>query len=526
MRRFVILAVLCASFASSARAEQPLREFIDAELAAAWKARKITPAAPADDATFLRRVHLDLVGTIPTAEEAKKFLDDSDKEKRTKLVERLLADPRFAAQMTDVWDLMLFGRNPPNGDATRRRDGFRAWLSGKFARNERYDRLVKDLLLGEEEGSELFLVQFRSRPEDATEAVSRLFLGTQLQCARCHDHPFEDWKQRDFYGMAGFLVRVVVLDKGSGKTRYSLGEKSSGEVLFSGAAKDQRPGRKGEPVKPKFLGGDELKEPPLPKGFKEPDYRNAKSLPKPPFSRKSKLAEWVTAKDNPYFARAAVNRVWAQYLGRGLVHPVDDLSSRNDPALPAVMKKLSESFVAKEYDLKWLIREVVHTKAYQLSDKATATEALPKWWERARVRPLSAEELLATMRTANAFDRSGGKFSGATVEYFRRYFGEPTNGQGEFQGGLQEHLFLDNSGDVRTLIRRRKGNLADEIASSKEDWEKRVDRLFLAVLTRPPSDRERAKFVEHLKSDDKKTDALIEEAIWALMNTAEFRFNR
>src|SRR5262249_31765183 len=154
---------------------------------------------------------------------------------------------------------------------------------------------------------------------------------------RCHDHPFESLKQQDFYGMAGFLVRIVVFDKagGQGGARFTIAEKASGDVLFSGSAKEQGPGKKGTPIKPKFLGGKELEEPALRKDFKEPDYRTAKSLPKPPFSRKAKLAEWVTAKDNPYFAKAAVNRVWGQFMGRGLVQPIDDLSPKNEAILPA-----------------------------------------------------------------------------------------------------------------------------------------------------------------------------------------------
>src|SRR5262249_5341550 len=239
-------------------------------------------------------------------------LDDVSKDKRDKLIDRLLADPRFAAHQADVWDLALFGRHP--SEYVRRRDDFRKWLVGKLEKNARHDDLVKQLLLGEEDGSEAFLVQYRFRVEDATEAVSRLFLGTQLQCARCHDHPFEDVKHPDFYGLPRFLVRVVVLDKPGGQNgqgqRYAIAEKASGDVLFSGSAKDQGPGKKGTPIKPKFLGGKALDEPPLPKDFKEPDYRTAKTLPKPPFSRKQKLAEWVAAKDNPYFARATVNRVW------------------------------------------------------------------------------------------------------------------------------------------------------------------------------------------------------------------------
>jgi hypothetical protein len=460
----------------------------------------------------------------------RKFLADSDAAKRTKLIEQLLADPRYGTHQADVWDLAMFGRNPLNGDATRKRDSFRKWLGEQFAKNAPYDHLVRDLLLAEQPGSEMFLVQFRSQPEEATVAVTKLFLGMQLQCARCHDHPFEGWSQKDFYGMAGFFVRLVVAESGSGEARkFMVGEKSTGEVLFSGAAKDQKPGKKGDPVKPKFLGGGELDEPAAPKDFKEPEIKPNQKPPKPAFSRKEKLAAWVTKADNPYLAKAAVNRVWAQFLGRGIVHPVDDLGGKVPPSHPELLETMTKQFIDHQFDLKWLIRELVNSDVYQLDAKGPSKEALPRWFERARVRSLSAEELLASIRVATGFDASATKpderLPGAMTEYATRFFGEPTNGQGEFQGSLSEHLFLNNSGELRQVIRARKGNLADIVTTSKDPWEQRIERLFLAVLSRPPRAEETKRFEQHLTSDPKATPALVEEAIWVLMNSAEFRFH-
>jgi hypothetical protein len=529
--RGMALAILAGLLGPlTARAEdRPLRQVVDAEIKAAWQREKITPAGRADDATFLRRVYLDLVGTVPTYDETREFLADGDPRKREKLIDRLLADPRYATNQATVWDLVLFGRNPPGYDATRKRDGFKKWLADKFAKNEPYDRLARELLLAEQEGSELFYVQFSHQPEEAAVAVSRIFLGTQLQCARCHDHPFESWTQRDFYGLAGFFVRLVVLDTGggTGKRRFMIGEKTTGEVLFSGAAKDQKPGRKGEPVKAKYLGGGVLDEPAPPKGFKEPPI-NPRSVPKPLFSRKAKLAEWVTAADNPYFARAVANRVWAQLMGRGLADPVDDLGGKQGPSHPALLKALAEQLVAHKFDLKWLLRELANSEAYQLADAGASKEARPRWYDRARVRPLSAEELLAAIRTVTGYDasrRPGEHLPGAIEAWMERYFGEPTNGLGDFQGSLSEHLFLNNSGEIRSMIQRRKGNLAEAVLTATEPWEKRVDRLFLSVLNRSPRPEERKRFVAYLTSGP-KADGLVEEAIWVLLNCSEFRFNR
>lgn len=514
---------------TAAQAAPLLRQVIDTQVQAAWEKEKLKPAPLADDATFLRRVHLDLLGTIPTHDEARQFLDDPDAQKRDKLITRLLADPRFARQQATLWDLTVFGRTPPNPDATRNRTRFKDWLTEKFERNEPFDRWVRALLVAEEEGSELFYVAFNNRPEDLTEAFSRIFLGTQIQCARCHDHPYTDLSQKDFYGMAGFFVRLVVLDQGSSGSgekqvkKYKIGEKGSGDVLFAGNMKEAKPGKKGEPVKPAFLRGGPLTEPPLPAGFKEPEFKaGTKSLPKPEFSRKEKLAEWATTPANPFFARAAVNRVWGQFMGRGIVHPVDDFEANNKPALPALLDTLTQQFIEHQFDLKWLIGELVSSQTYQLASTGAAKDALPAHHERGRIRPLSAEEIMAALTVAGGDPAP--KPEGVTGDYFNRFFGEPTNGQGDFQGRLSEHLFLNNSSNVRAFISRKKGNLADSILLSTEPWERRVERMFLAVLTRLPTEAERAKFVAYLQSDP-KTDPLVEEAIWVLVNLGEFRFN-
>ncbi len=529
-RRLLLCSVVLPVFALTLRADdKPLRQIIDAEVKGAWQREKITPAPKADDAAFLRRVYIDLIGTIPTYEETTAFLKEQASAKRELLIDKLLADPRFATHQADVWDLVFFGRHPGGGDSIRRRDAFKQWLAGKFEKNVPYDKWVRDLLYAEEEGSQFYYAQFRGAPEEATVQISRLFLGMQLQCARCHDHPYDKWTQKDFYGMAGFFVRLVVSESaGMGNTRrFTIGEKEFGEVLFTGAVKDQKPGQKGEPVKPKFLGGDELKEPPTPKDAKKIEPKEGAKLPKPAFSRKEKIAAWLTASDNSYFAKAVANRVWAQFMGRGIVHPVDDIGEKNKPSHPELLKTLAEQMVAHKFDLKWLIRELVSSETYQLASTGPSRDALPKWFERARVRPLSAEEIMAVFRQATMHDTgdpaSAKKPISTGEEYFRIYFGEPTDGLGEFQGSISEHLFLNN-GHVWQIIRRKKGNLAETLISSKDSWEQKVDRLFLTVLNRPPKERERKKFVDFLQSD-KKSDGLVEEAIWVLMNTAEFRFN-
>jgi hypothetical protein len=387
------LAAFCVAFFSAPlhAEDKPLRDIIDSEISAAWQREKITPAPRTTDAEFLRRVYLDLTGVIPTYEQAREFLADQSADKRQRLIDTLLDSPRYAQHQADLWDLILFGRKPP-GYGTDRRDGIQRWLREQFAANRPYDQMIKELLMAEgnsvDHGPALYYVQYRNQPEDLNEKVTQIFLGVQLQCARCHDHPFEDWKQTDFYGMAAFFARLQVAEVGKkdNLTMYAIGEKSTGDILFTGPAKDQAPGKKGDPIKPKFLTGESLDEPPLPEGFQEPKVEGNKLPPPPHFSRKAQLVNWITKPDNPYFARAIANRIWGQYMGRGLVHPVDNLSPSNPPSHPALLDALTRWLVDHKFDLKALTRELLNSNTYQLSTIGSNGEAKPIWFQHGKAR--------------------------------------------------------------------------------------------------------------------------------------------
>jgi len=538
MRRFVLIALLLSP---ALRAEdRPLRDVIDAEIAAGWEQAKVTPAQPAGDAEFLRRICLDLTGVIPTYDETVAFLKDESHDKRQKLIERLLDDPRYAQHQADLWDLILFGRNPP-GYETDKRDGIQRWLRDQFAQNRPYDVWVRELLRAEgnsaEQGPPLYYVQYRNQPEDLNEVVTQTFLGVQMQCARCHDHPFEAWTQLDFYGMAAFFARLQVVETGKadGLTKFMIGEKSTGDVLFTGPAKNQQPGKKGDPVKPKFLLGDALAEPALPEGFKEPKLENNKPPPAPQFSRKDQFADWVTGEGNPFFAKSIANRLWAQHFGRGIVHPVDNMSPSNKPSHPELLDALTAWLVAHKFDLKAYIRELVSSRTYQLSSVArdsvagAATESRATF-QHARSRPLSAEELAESWRVATGYDeatkdkqkeKKPSRFRPLERDYMLRFFGQPNNGVGEFQGGLAEHLYLNN-GPMGNLIVSGEGSLFDAVAKSDQPWPERIDRLLLQTLNRPPSSEEREKLAALIAGDEER----LRDAIWALLTCSEFRFSK
>lgn len=540
------LLLLIASFCASrpAFADESLRQTIDQHLRAGWQKQSLTPAVVSDDATFLRRIYLDLCGIIPTHEEAQDFLDDGSADKRAQLIEKLLESPRYAEHQADIWDGVYFGRRPPGYDAPKR-EGFQKWLREAFAQNMSYDELSRRMLKAEgntaEHGAPMYLLQYDRHPEDAAMAVSQTFLGVQLQCARCHDHPYESWTQLDFYGMAAFFARLQRVSAGKAKIdnkdldKLFVGELNTGDVKFVGPAKDATPGKQGEPVKPKFLLGEALVEPDLSAEKKEEKrLADGQPPPAPKFSRKDALADWIVSPDNPYFAKAMANRVWAQFFGRGLVHPVDNMSESNKPSHPELLDALARELVAHKFDIKWFIRELVSSESYQLASSGAVTEAMPVWFERARTRPLSAEELVESWRVATGYDemvkqtnkKSEGRFHGLTFDYVRRYFGEPNNGVGDFQGGMHEHLYMNN-GQLGQLMTQEKGSLLEWMMKSEATEEERVARMFLSVLSRRPNDDERSRFIEYFTGEmnkDRRADRY-REALWVLMTCSEFRFN-
>jgi hypothetical protein len=288
-----------------------LRDVIDREIKAGWEKEKLAPPGLSSDAVFLRRIYLDLIGMIPSYEEATAFLGDADPQKREKLVEKLLADPRYARQQAQVFDVALLTRNHKVVEGTvgyRNRGRFRQWLAKQFESNEPYDRIAAKILQAQEDGSQLYFAVYNGTDEMVT-AVSRFFLGRQIQCAKCHDHPYESWTQKDYHGLSGFFVRTMSVEvpekpeiaNQKGK-HYLVGEKAVGEAMFSLEEIDPKTKKKvTNPVRPKFLSGEELTEPEPPKDYVEPKLKPGEVPPKTiPSSRRrwpivSGLSLWGAA---------------------------------------------------------------------------------------------------------------------------------------------------------------------------------------------------------------------------------------
>jgi len=304
-------------------------------------------------------------------------------------------------------------------------------------------------------------------------------------------------------------------------------------VLFTGPVTKQEVGQKGQPVKPKFLQGQSLEEPELPTDFKEDrNFPKGQQPPAPKFSRKNQWAAWVARADNPYFARAVVNRLWAQFMGRGLVHPVDNMSASNEPSHPELLAELASAMIEHKFDMKWFIRELVSSRTYQLSGTGPVEAAMPQWFERARTRPLSAEEMLDSWKVAvrweaakktSAKKPSSDRYAPLGSGFLLKFLGRPNNGVGDFQGGLHEHLYFNNGGMAK-LMTSSKDSLHDSLMKSEAPLEERVDQLFLSTLSRFPIEEERTHFASYLAADA-KPDERLKEAIWVLLTCSEFRFN-
>jgi hypothetical protein len=483
----------------------------DRQLAERWASAGVTPAPRSSDTEFLRRAHLDLCGTIPAVAEVRAYLASDEEDKRTQLVERLLNEPDRATHMADIWTSFLLP-----GDIEQQRlggvRGFQNWLRNQFVRNRRYDNVVAELIVAQgrtdRNGEALFYTALESKPEELAANTSRIFLGIQIQCAQCHDHPFNSWKQRDFWGYAAFFARIRQQNVNvAGRNVMQLVNLPSGEVTIPDSA---------EVVPPKYLG------------------QHTRHIDDE--SRRSELAIWLASSSNPYFAKATVNRVWGQLFGRGLVDPVDDLGSHNPPSHPALLDELAAWFIESGFDLKMLYRVLANTRAYQLTSETAEVdpELPPELFARMAIKNMSAEQLYdalakATLRRppeAQAMTQAV-RFEDPTrqafVARFRGLASKPT----EFQSGIPQALMMMNGQVLASATSVTQSPLLESLDARFFTDEERVEALFLATLSRPPHEPERLEFIDYVKSRGGHADRrqALGDVLWALLNSAEFALN-
>jgi hypothetical protein len=533
-----LAAALLLAVPTSARAADPLHVRIDTHIAAGFGESKKFAAPAAGDEEFVRRVYLDLVGTTPTVAELYAFLADADADKRTKLIDKLLAAPGYARRMAWFFDVTLMERR---ADSKVPRAAWEAYLTSAFAENKPYDALVRELLSNDgadpkTRAAAKFFLDRDMEPHLVTRDLSRMYMGRNIQCAQCHDHPtIDDYKQADYYGIQAYLNRSFLFPAATAATAV-IAEKAEGDVNFMSVFDKAK---KLHNAAPRMPGGKVLEEPKLEKG-KEYKVAPAKDVkPVPVYSRRAGLADAVTSADNSAFARNAVNRVWAMMMGRGIVHPVDMDHGNNPPSHPELLDELAKEFVAHKYDLKWLVREIALSAAYQRSSEVPAglTDPPADRYLVAVLKPLTPEQFAyAAMQATGHTDAErtalGAKWTEPQLDArlmprlapFRAALGRGADATAdEFSATLDQTLFVKYGAAVRGLLTPRPGNLAARL-NALTNPDAVADELFAAVLTRKPTAEERNDVSAALRNaaDRGKT---INELVWALVASAEFRFN-
>jgi hypothetical protein len=508
----VIPAMLIAT--ASARAIPPdpaaLAAVIDQRLAVRWNADKIKPAPLADDAEFLRRAYLDITGRIPRPADIHAFLADRSPDKRSRLIDRLLVDPRYAIHFANIWRAELLPEISSNAGAATFQVGFEAWLRERLRANVPYDRMVRELLTAPiaAEGKEAepvlrdparpnplaFFAVKEARPENLTAAVARSFLGIRLECAQCHDHPFAKWKQDQFWAQAAFFAGVQ--RQGNGLFAPLTESLSRREAIMPESKKVQ-PAR--------FLDGG------LPAWQKQ---TNSRVL----------LAGWITAPDNAFFARAAVNRVWGQLFGKGLIDPVDDLRDDNPPSDRELLDHLSHAFVESKFDMRFLIRAIGRTEAYQRTSAHTdASQDDTPLPARMTVKALTGEQFFDSLALATGYRDDQDK--GAARRQFLTRFAL-TGSIGEPETSVQQALNLANGSFVAWATDPERCPTLLAICGTPGITTKdRIEALYLTTLSRKPNAYEHERLARFVGNGTRPEPERLADVFWMLLNSAEFRLN-
>jgi hypothetical protein len=515
--------------ATPAKDAATLAATIDRHLAAAWEANKVQPAPPAGDAEFLRRVYLDLAGRIPAVAEVRAFFDDKRPDKRRRLVEQLLEGPRYVTHFTNVWRALLLPESMNNRQISFFAASFETWLRAKLQRNTPYDAMVRELLTLPMDGQGrnyypgpngattpiAFYLAKDLKPENVAAAVSRLFLGVKIECAQCHNHPFAQWRREQFWSFAAFFA--------------GLQRQGNGDFVAVGRELADRrelplPGSE-RIVQAAFLDGI------------QPKWKSNASA-------RVTLAEWMTRKDNPYFARAAVNRLWGYFFGRGIIDPVDEMAGgEHEASHPELLDELAQPFAEHNFDLKFLISAFTASRAYQLSSLAThKSQDDPRWFARMSLRGLSAEQLFDSIAQAtgyreemNADPRPFFGNPGVRGRFLSR-FANSSDKPTEVQTSILQALSMMNGQltAVATDLERIE-TLAALLDAPFMDTAQRIETICLATLSRKPTPRELANMVQYVEKSGSAGDGKtnkdynyhrgLADVFWVLLNSGEFFLN-
>jgi len=560
----IFLGVLIAQggYAALCQAGVPLHEQIDRAIESKVDGQV---AAPATDAEFLRRVSLDLIGMIPTPAEARAFLDDPSPYKRERLIDRLLGSPEYARRMATVFDVMLMERRD---DAHVPSPQWRDYLRKSFAANKPYNQLAAEILSADgvdraRRPAAKFYLDRQAEPNLLTRDVGRLFLGVDLQCAQCHDHPLiDDYKQAHYYGLFAFFNRTSLY--GADKNAAVLAEKADGDVSFTSVFKKKVTHQTG----PRVIDGPAVDEPKIAKGdeYLVAPAKDNSVRPVPRYSRFAQLAPRLAAASTPEFSRNIVNRLWALMMGRGLVHPLDLHHGENPPSHPELLDLLAREFAASNFDVKAFLRELALTRTYQRSSEPppgmSEEKSNPSRFAVAILKPLSPEQLAwsvmqgvglvsavrggveqrydvvdtklrdilktdqkrqvlrTTMIEESIFEQLGGSVAPFVSQF------APTGGQPQdaTEPTVHQALFITNGQPIQSWLAPSGANLAGRLAALT-DPSAVAEELYLSLYSRRPTQDEREEVARHLERRGKERPAALQELVWAVLASTEFRFN-
>jgi hypothetical protein len=492
---------------------------IDRLIEAGYAENQVQPAPLADDSEFIRRVCLDLAGRIPRVSEVRKFLDDNSPNKRRVLVEELLRGPHYVNHFTNVWRALLLPQN--NNEQVQFLAGqIEGWLRPRLRENKPYDQMVRELLTvsvafrngfrqadGSNAGAVAFYQANESKPENLAAASSRLFLGIKLECAQCHNHPFARWSRKQFWEFAAFFSGIRPQQPQAGVFSAVLDNPAKREIAIPSADKT---------VQAHFLDG------------KEPTWKAGTST-------RETLADWLTAADNPFFAKAIANRMWGHFFGLGIIDPVDDFGEANPPSHPQLLDELGRAMAEHHFDLQFLIRAITASRTYQRASRLTdpSQEDL-HLFGRMPLKGLTAEQIYDSLAIATGYRDNAGQMNrgfnrfGGTRGEFLTKFANSSDKRTEFQTSILQALSLMNGvfvADATSLDRSE--TLAALLDAPFLDDRQRLDSLYLAALARPMREGEAERLVPYVNrggpSGDKRR--AFADVFWALLNSSEFILN-
>ena len=527
----LVVAVCWSSTSWAAPSSAAIAQRIDRAIAQEVFDEKTELAPRCDDETFLRRVYLDIVGDIPTPEATIAFLLDPSEDKRQRLVQQLLEDPHYGQNWARYWRDVVFFRAQEDR-ANIAANAMVADLAKQLNVNEGWDEIATDFITASgdvrEQGHTAIIMAQDGRTEETTAEMSRIFLGIQIQCAQCHDHPYDRWKRDQFHELAAFFPRLGV------RTVRDM-TKRSFEVYSQDrfGRRTRRPNNDRRPTAEHRM--PNLDHPEIQGEVKKPKFfLTSASLPLDVTDgeRREQLADWLT--DNEWFAIALVNRVWSELVGEGFYEPIDDIGPDRDAAAPTAVKLLAKKFAASGYDVKWLLAMICQTEAYQREARPrrgpTGTSFAANVPQRLR-----SDQLFNALYTALGGQEEGGSTYGyggqnrrqeRPRQQFAELFGyDPSEARAGIAATIPQSLALMNGSEVNRFVNLSKAGLLKQLLRESDDNESLIVELYLRCFSREPRDDELARALAYCDEVPKRSEAF-EDLLWALVNSAEFQHRR